>query len=315
MDIRIDPITQQPVILATSRVKRPHFGKSKPTHPPIDNKRTESSVNPFAPGNEHITGPEVWADSDNENRKSNDPDWKVRVIPNKYPIAKHHEVIIYSQHPRFDFPALSLKQATRIVKAFIARGKEMQKHGQPFLFCNHGVEAGASIEQPHAQVLAFPALPPAIKTEVDVLQKHYNLHGNCAYCQLIEHEEKVGKRLIWQNDSFILMTPEASGWPYAIALMPKIHQAAYTALKDRQVLDFTQALRIMISLYNHVLINPSYNFWVHSTKDSFYHWHLDMIPRLKIAGGVEVGAGIIVNDRISPEDAAKKFRLALKEIK
>lgn len=318
MEIRLDPITQQPTVLAELRANRPHFGKSKPVHPPLSQHRisqADSATNPFAPGNEHITGPEVWADSDNPERQPNDPDWKVRVIPNKYPISKHHEVVIFSPHQKNDLAAMSLKQAERVIRAFIVRGKELEKHGQPFLFCNHGPAAGASVSHPHAQILTFPTLPPTTRLEADVLAAHYKKNGNCAHCQLVEQEERVGQRMVWQNENYVLFCPEASGWPYALTIMPKIHQASFTAVKDQQVADFALALRMAISLYKKALANPSYNFWIHSAKGHFYHWHLDIIPRVKVFGGVEAGAGILVNDMKSPEDAAKEFRQTLKKLK
>jgi hypothetical protein len=40
-----------------------------------------------------------------------------------------------------------------------------------------------------------------------------------------------------------------------------------------------------------------------------------MIPRTKTQAGVELGGGLMVNDRATPEDAAAQFRDALKSIK
>ena len=318
MEIRIDPITDQPSLQATSRSNRPHFGKSPPVHPPLDQHRTGAGLaaqNPFQPGNEHMTGPEVWADSDVADRKPNESNWKVRVVPNKYPITEHHEVIILSPDSKRDFAQISSKQAKRVIEAFVSRSQHMDRHGQSFLFCNHGVGAGASISHPHAQILAFPTIPPNIEQEIQALKQAYDKTGNCLQCQLVDHEEKLKTRVVWQNDHFLVVCPEAIGWPYALSIIPKIHQATFGSLKQEHIADFAQALQLAIMLYRNVLQNPSYNFWVHSAKGHFYHWHLDLIPRTKMLAGVELGAGIMVNDRISPEDAAKQFSLALKDIK
>ena len=191
----------------------------------------------------------------------------------------------------------------------------MDRHGQSSLFCNHGVNAGASISHPHAQILSFPTMPPNIEQEIQALKQAYDKTGNCLQCQLVDHEDKLKTRVVWQNDHFLVVCPEAMGWPYALSIIPKIHQATFGSLKNEHVADFAQALQLAIKLYRNVLQNPSYNFWVHSAKGYFYHWHLDLIPRTKTLAGVELGAGIMVNDRISPEDAAKQFRLALRDIK
>lgn len=305
MEVRIDPITGQPSLLVTHRANRPRFAKARRA------KGDQASSNPFAPGNEHITGPEVWADSDNPDRRANDSDWKVRVIPNKYPITQHHEVIIYSPTPSHDLPDMSLRQAQRVIHAFVLRSKVLKEFGQIFLFGNHGPASGASIAHHHAQIMALPTLGPKIKSEVQALKVHYDKKGDCKYCQFITKEEKLGSRVVWQNDSFIILCPEASGWPYAMSLYPKIHQASMAAVKHSQIKDFAEAMRMMIKALNITLDKPAYNFWSHSTKGHFYHWHIDIIPRVKMMGGVELGAGLPINDRISPEDAAKHLRLSL----
>ena len=64
----------------------------------------------------------------------------------------------------------------------------------------------------------------------------------------------------------------------------------------------------------------SYNYWIHSIPDLlgfdktslYYHWHLDLVPRVKILGGVELGLKLMIDDRISPEEAAEKLRKHLK---
>lgn len=307
MEVRIDPITGQPSLLVTHRSSRPKFVKSR------KGKRGQDALseNPFAPGNEHITGPEVWADSDNPDRKPDQPDWKVRVIPNKYPIVPHHEVIIYSPRPHQDLPDMSFRQAQRVINAFIQRTSALKPHGQVFLFGNHGSASGASIAHHHAQIMALPTLAPAVKEEVNALKQHFDKKGSCQYCQLIEKEEKIGQRIVWQNESYVIYCPEAHGWPYAMSLMPKIHQASLASVKNEQVAQLTEAFRQMLLALNNSLSKPAYNFWLHSTKGHLYHWHIDIIPRIKKLGAVELGAGLAINDRISPEDAAKHLRLSL----
>ena len=317
MQIRIDPITGQPVLFATKRAQRPHFGKHQPPHPAIDHHRMRpehKKLDPFGLGNEHITDPEIWVDTDDPGRHPDSPGWSIRVIPNKYPIVQHHEVIILTSSPSKDIADSSLKHTIRIVEAFVQRTKAHQKQGQVFIFANHGQPAGASISHPHAQLMVFPSLPPTIAEEAIAIKKHYESHGQCAYCQLISRTAEQGKRLVWQNDEFMVICPEASGWPYTMMLLPKIHQASFGSLRPDQVQPLAQALRTMLKLYKSVLQDPPYNYWIHSAKGHFFHWHLELIPRTKILAGVELGAGIMVNDRIMPEDAARQFRLALKDI-
>ena len=73
--------TQRWVIVAPARKGRP------------DDAKPAKSVCPFCTGNEALTPPEVYRIGGGEKDK---PGWKVRVVPNKFPITDIHEVIIHS---------------------------------------------------------------------------------------------------------------------------------------------------------------------------------------------------------------------------
>ena len=312
MEVRLDPITNEPILLATKRAQRPHFGAGKPVHPPVDTKRPRVArkIDPFAMGNEAQTGPEVWAVGP-EGRKPDTPGWRVRVIPNKFPITDHHEVVIFSPDPTKDLDRLSRRQTERVVDAYLQRTKVHEPKGNVLVFCNHGPQAGASITHPHSQVIVFPTEPPQLQREVEAAEKYYEQHGNCIYCHHLDRELGLKKRIVWQNDEFILLCPEGSGWPYQLLLLPKTHQPNFGALKPVQASALAESLQLMVTLYNNVLHKPPYNYWIHSVKGRFYHWHVEMVPRTKTLAGVELGGGIMVNDRATPEDAAAQFRAAL----
>lgn len=316
MDIRIDPITGEPILFATKRAARPHFGAGKPVHPPIDVKRAKvpKKIDPFAPGNEGTTGKEVWV-AGPQDRQPDTPGWQVRVIPNKFPITDNHEVVILSPDAKKDLDRMSRKQVERIVQAYVDRTKVHEPKGNVLVFCNHGPQAGASIAHPHSQVIVFPAMPPFVEKEVSAVQAYYKKHGNCLYCHTLDKEMRLKKRLVWQNEEFALICPEGSGWPYELLLLPKTHQPNFGSLKPQQAAALAESLQVMVGLYNSVLQDPPYNYWIHSVKGHFFHWHLEMIPRTKTLAGVELGGGLMVNDRATPEDAAVQFREALKELK
>jgi UDPglucose--hexose-1-phosphate uridylyltransferase len=55
--------------------------------------------------------------------------------------------------------------------------------------------------------------------------------------------------------------------------------------------------------YNYAIINAPINYGVISQ----FHWHLEIIPRLTIAAGFELGTGIYINP-VLPEESAKYLR-------
>ena len=54
--------------------------------------------------------------------------------------------------------------------------------------------------------------------------------------------------------------------------------------------------------------NPPYNYMILTTSLSQqFHWHLEIIPRLTIVAGFELGTGIYINV-VAPEQAAADLR-------
>jgi UDPglucose--hexose-1-phosphate uridylyltransferase len=55
--------------------------------------------------------------------------------------------------------------------------------------------------------------------------------------------------------------------------------------------------------------DPDYNFVIHTAPikdegEDYYHWHLQIIPRLTTPAGFEMGSGIYINVSL-PEETAK----------
>jgi galactose-1-phosphate uridylyltransferase len=66
------------------------------------------------------------------------------------------------------------------------------------------------------------------------------------------------------------------------------------------------------------LDSPPFNMFIHTAPlvddfgvhmHEFYHWHIEIVPNLKIDAGFEMGTGIEVNP-VDPDDSAEVLRNA-----
>src|SRR5581483_3381249 len=76
-ELRKDPIVGRWVIIATERAKRPVAPRVEPVQP-------QGTFCPFCAGNEGNTPIEILAYRE-RNTRPNEPGWRVRVVPNKFP--------------------------------------------------------------------------------------------------------------------------------------------------------------------------------------------------------------------------------------
>lgn len=328
-ELRQDPITGRWVIISTGRAKRP-----------VDFKRNSRAIVkesdcPFCPGNEKDIPLAIWVNK-GKSDNLNDPNWKVRVIPNLYPALSLekpiveqtqlgpylilngvgvHEVLITSPYHEKDLGLLPLEQVRLVVDAYIDRYKIHKFNSLVeylMVMVNHGEEAGMSKEHPHAQVWGTPLIPINVIEELMGVQKYYRREKTCVYCDLIKYEKKEKERIIYENEFFLVFAPYASRTPFESWILPKKHWPFFESMESNERESLAEALKAVLYKLDEGLNDPPFNFFIHSTpnKDNFnelFHWHLEIYPRLSTFGGFELGAGIIVNTSL-PEHCAEFLR-------
>jgi UDPglucose--hexose-1-phosphate uridylyltransferase len=177
---------------------------------------------------------------------------------------------------------------------------------------NHGPQAGASIEHPHAQIFTSTIIPNIIEREVHHTQRYFEHNGACAFCDMIAHEKREKVRVIAENRGFIAFTLFAARFPFETWIMPKDHKSCYEDITAEDIELLAKICKEVFGKIGSTLNNPALNFFIHSAPVMFeetvyYHWHLEIGPRLALYGGYELGSGVII-DVVSPEKAAMYLR-------
>ena len=330
-ELRKDYLIDRWVVIASVRRKRPtDFIRKRET------RRVHSC--PFCPGNEHLTPPAVLVyipskggilkkvDGDGYRHK----DWIVRCVPNLYPAFNppnkdeglafkgmfkvtratgHHEVIIESPRHEEHPGSANIKQLIHVINAYIDRyvwlaSKPYVKYVS--IFRNYGADAGASLSHAHTQIITTPFIPRIVDLELSSCRTFWNQEGKCIFCKIIEDEQR-SSRFIWENKSFIVFSPWASIHPFEFWLFPKKHQTVISELNEIEIKDLAEALRICLGGLRSLLNDPSYNLGFHMVPEKYYHWHVEVYPRLSIWAGFEKSTGMYINV-MPPEDAAKMLR-------
>ncbi|UFS72743.1 galactose-1-phosphate uridylyltransferase [Geomonas sp. RF6] len=337
-ELRWDPVKLHWVIIATDRGRRPRDFQMEPE---------ESSLTtcPFCYGNEDKTPHEIYALRSDGG--ANSPNWRVRVIPNKYPAlciegeAKTrgygpydrmngvgaHEVIIETPDHERGLADLTVAELTDVLATYRARFLDLRNDPRlryMVLYKNHGIRAGAGLSHSYSQLIAVPLTPPVAATEMKVCRDFYATKERCIYCDLIDFEISEGARVVKEFASYVTVTPFASCFPFELRLFPKKHRHDFAALGDPDLVELAQALKDMLCRLKCVLRDPPYNFILHTAppmqhrqgKPQYwgsleydYHWHIELVPRLIQIAGFEWGTGFYINPT-SPEDAAAFLREA-----
>jgi len=323
--LRQNIITGDWVVIAPERAKRPNEFVI-----PQSVKITDKSKCPFCPDSEGYKKNEKVHRANTEN---------IMVIENKYPAfienesksqirsyyvegsfyrarpsIGDHEVVIVKNHglSLMTFDKNIMTEMFQVIKQRYDCMKEERGVVSIMPIYNHGAEAGASIDHPHAQIFASGIVANAVGKEMDGAERYYGINGSCVFCDIIAHELKEKVRVVYENDDFVVVTFYAARFPMETWIYPKKHQSQFETLFKDELIQLSDALIYTVRSMEKNVPNIPLNWYIHTLptthKDSSsYHWHLEITPRLANYGGFELGSGIII-DIMSPEDAAEYLR-------
>ena len=276
----------------------------------------------------------IWGYPDNKN-------WQAMVIKNKYPAVLSgvcapdrkagpfnihdgigdHNIIVFKDHDLFfaDFSIENAVDAIRVYKKiYIEMAKASECVEYVTIFHNYGLEAGASIYHPHSQIISMPILPPDVSRSLYGSFRYFRENKKRAHDVIMEWELEQKKRIIYEDDMFVAFCPFVSKSPYEVRIFSRDSHAHFEKMPDEFDKYLADALITVLKKIKKALGNPPYNFFIHTapTKEDklenfheFYSWHIEILPKLSIIAGFELGTGIDINV-IDPDMAAEKLRNA-----
>lgn len=311
MELRKDYILDVWTIVNHKRGQRPREFKA------VEEEKS-GATDFFAPGNEHLTPPEI--DRIEKNGK-----WTLRVFPNKFPAVQpegnpniethndfytfaagygEHEVIVEAPESNRQLWDLSEHEILDVLKMYAKRTKALYEKDNiryVSVFKNHGQKGGTSILHTHTQIVAFNTVPPRIRAEM----KASIANGVCKYCQII-NSERNSERRCYENDYFISFTPYASRFNYEIWLFSKAHKSTIRDFHEVELKALANMMQKVLSKLR--FLGCSFNFFLHEAPPGEdLHFHIEVTPRIATWAGYELCTEVIINS-VSPEFAADFYR-------
>lgn len=322
-ELRQDIVTGDWVIIATARGKRPDdfvvSSRIDGTH--------ESDIfsDPKASGQEDDTLIYMRPDGD----------WSLRVFPNKYPAVSrsngrpksmadgpyfgmsavgYHEVVVTRDSKR-SLAELETWQVAELLDAYQDRYLSlMNKASVNYIqiFHNHGKEAGASISHPHSQLMAIPVVAPYVESILSGAERFYKSHRQRVYGVMVDYELEKKKRLVFENDDFIVFAPYASRVAFELWVVGKRPNPYFERISDDEKFTCGEALQKALQSLYRGLGDPAYNFYLYTApcdgKDyPHFQWHIEIAPHTATWAGFELSTGIEISS-IEPEMAAAFLR-------
>ena len=312
MELRWDPILEEWIIVSGARRDRP---------------LTPEGFCPFCPGADEIPA----------------HGWKVLSLPNKFPALQANppapdvkgdqfyrcrpaegvcEVVLYTPQHDGSLGSLSVEHIGLVIGLWTERYRELGDRNHikyVLIFENKGRETGTTLDHPHAQIYAFPFVPPVIRRELSSSKRYWDRNRACLFCSVIKKEKSEALRLVSENRSFVCFLPFFARWPYGVHIYPKRHVQALTDLTEKERQGLAQILKQVLTKFDN-LFNSGFPYMMvlhqrpNETKPyPHYHFHVEFYPpyrekgKIKSFASVETGAGTVTFD-YRPESKAEELR-------
>lgn len=315
-EIRQDIFTGEWVIYATNRKKRP-YDFNKCVLQPKDEIKCS-----FCIGHENETPNPTYQNHENGM-------WTIRCFENKYPMIDlenatedkddfyvHekgkgiHEVLVDT--PNHDekiheFTKGHLIEVLEVLQKRYCAIKLCEGIKYIQIFKNTGPDAGASIMHSHWQISGVPFVPFLQECVLNNIVKS-NKH---LYKEMINHEKKENKRVIYENEYFIALVPYAAKYSYEICIFSKDCISSYDQFEKKHIESLGDILNYVLDKSSKVRQDICYNICFMDIPDKSveknYCWHARIIPRIGSLAGFEMGTAGYINP-VLPEEATEYIK-------
>ncbi|MEU2947488.1 galactose-1-phosphate uridylyltransferase [Nocardiopsis alba] len=301
-EIRLDPLTREPVVVAAHRQDRTHL-------PPDD----RCPLCPSTP--ERHT--EIPA-----------PSYDVVAFENLFPALAGDrgrcEVLCFSDEHDTSLARLGPRRIRTVVDAWADRSAVLSALPgieQVYCFENRGPEIGVSLHHPHGQVYALPFVTPRTRDVLASARAHREETGGDLFEDVLA-AERAGPRVVLENGHWTAFVPEAARWPVEVHLYPRRPVADLPDLGDAERDAFAELYADLLARLDRLfdLPLPYIAAWhqapLHDAEArSLSRLRLEVFSvrrapdRLKYLAGTESGMGVFVND-VAPETTARLLRKA-----
>ena len=244
----------------------------------------------------------------------NTPGWRVRVLPNKFPVLRiegkleregvgmfdklsgvgAHEVVVETPNHALELVDLPVSHIADVIRAYRHRVADLggdDRFKYVLIFKNQGYQAGATLAHAHSQLIATPVTPKRVKEELLGAQRYYEFKRRCVFCDIIRQETRLThERLVFENDTFAVISPFAARMPYETWIVPKQHNCDFVGITEPEYAGLAEALKHTLEQMRRLLNDPPFNYLIHTAPfrrpragywasiQFDYHWHLESSP-------------------------------------
>ncbi|MDY7396325.1 UDP-glucose--hexose-1-phosphate uridylyltransferase [Aureibaculum sp. 2210JD6-5] len=292
---RFNILTGEWVLVSPHRAKRPWQGQNeklstinRPSHDDMcylcaRNTRINGEINPDYKDVFVFTNDFAALQNNSKSLNVNDGLLKAQ---SEQGICK---VICFSPDHSKSLADMNPKEITKVVETWQAEFKNLGSiKGINYvqIFENKGAVMGCSNPHPHGQIWSQSTLPNEVEKKNMQQLNYYNKTKSSLLGDYTSQELVKQERIIFENDSFVVLVPFWAIWPFETMIVPKKAQNNILEMTKIEASLFAKAISGLTKTYDK-LFNCSfpYSSGIHQSptngkENKHWHWHMSFYPPL-----------------------------------
>ena len=229
-------------------------------------------------------------------------------------------VVCYSPKHNLTLTELDADEIENLLKTWARQYRDLGARDEikhVLIFENKGEAVGVSNPHPHCQIYATNFVFKNIENEARISQNHFTATGKLLFGEIIEAEQKDGRRIIAENENAIAFLPFFARYAYEVFVAPKRPCASVADLSGKELKGFAEVLKTVLIKFDNLWKMPfPYVMVLHQAPTdggdyAAFHFHIEFHPPLrkpnllKYLAGPEIGGGNFLSDTAPEEKAAE----------
>ena len=326
---RFNPLTSEWILVSPHRTQRPWQGKTEQnSHQQIPSYKPDCYLcpkNERANGNRNPDYSSTFVFDNDFSALKNDSELldinesELLKVKSEKGICR---VVCFSPKHNITLAQLEVADIVNVVKTW--QDEYSTLGSKPFInyiqiFENKGEIMGCSNPHPHGQIWAQESIPNLSLQEQNNQLNYFRNKNKTLLNDYLNLEKQKNERIVFENDSFILLVPFWATWPFETMIISKRSVANILQLTEKEVKDFAEVLKITTVKYDNIFDVPfPYSAGIHQAptdgkEHPEWHFHMHFFPPLLRSATIKkfmVGYEMLAEPQrdITPERSAEVLK-------
>lgn len=217
------------------------------------------------------------------------------------------EVVVETREHNKELHELTSDEIKNVLLVYINRIKALREKENVAHVCIIKDNLRNEFNHSYSKIITLPIIPEKSKEKIKHFNDFHFKHDECLYCDIIK-KERASPRCVFENESFIVITPYVQNLPYEVMILPKKHYTCLSEINEFEIFTLAETIKNILTRLSKEINPLRYSMFFHlrPNQEKDFHFHVE-IGQKTLHPTLKEGYGINLS-KLTPEDTAKMLK-------